>query len=58
MKRLTTFGCLALLAICVTPMTIVGCGAGNDSQMISPEMSADEIQAKADSKADEVVDPT
>ncbi|MCM2375105.1 hypothetical protein [Aporhodopirellula aestuarii] len=58
MKKLTKFGCMALLAICVTPLTFAGCGGSDGSKVIEPEMSAEEIQAKADSKADEVVDPT
>ena len=53
MKRFTKFGLMALLAIAVMPIGIVGCGSGSDSTVIKPEMSADEIQAKADSKSDE-----
>ncbi|MBB3208157.1 hypothetical protein FHS27_003984 [Rhodopirellula rubra] len=59
MKKLSALGCLLLLSICLTPMAIVGCGADSGSKVVKPDMSAEEIQAKADAKADaDEVDPT
>ncbi len=59
MKKLSALGCLLLVSICLTPTTIVGCGADNGSKVVKPDMSAEEIQAKADSKADaDEIDPT
>ncbi|EMI52024.1 hypothetical protein RSSM_06535 [Rhodopirellula sallentina SM41] len=54
-KLLCQIACFTVIA---SSTAFVGCGADEGSKMIQPEMSAEEIQAKADSKSDEVVDPT
>lgn len=58
MKRYMKFSCLALLAVSLLTVSMVGCGSGSGSKVIEPEMTAEEIQAKADAKSDEDVDPT
>ena len=52
MKKLSVFSCATLLAFLVVPMLLTGCGRSNEATVVKPEMSAEEIQKKADAKAD------
>ena len=52
MKKLSVFSCATLLAFLVAPMLLAGCGRSNEATVVKPEMSAEEIQKKADAKAE------
>ena len=52
MKKLSVFSCATLLAFLVVPMLLTGCGRSNEATVVKPEMSAEEIQKKADAKAE------